>query len=89
MMWRAAAMMNDADLESLSPGLPPRNAATAIKCDKDPGYGSTSKMISESALCLCKDVNLQGGFFTPAAAFGDKLISRLEEKAGLTFAIEK
>ena len=63
--------------------------AISVKGDKDPGYGSTSKMISESALCLCKDVNLQGGFFTPAAAFGDKLISRLEEKAGLTFAIEK
>jgi len=63
--------------------------AVSVKGDKDPGYGSTSKMISESALCLCKDVQLSGGFFTPAAALGNKLISRLEEKAGLTFAIEK
>lgn len=63
--------------------------AVSVKGDKDPGYGSTSKMIAESALCLGKDVSLNGGFFTPAAALGDKLIKRLEAKAGLTFTIEK
>lgn len=63
--------------------------AVAVKGDKDPGYGSTSKMISESALCLCKDVALSGGFYTPAAALGEKLIERLTAKAGLTFTIEK
>jgi len=63
--------------------------AVSVKGDKDPGYGSTSKMISESALCLCKDVALPGGFYTPAAALGEKLIERLSEKAGLTFTIEK
>jgi len=63
--------------------------AVSVKGDKDPGYGSTSKMIAESALCLVKDVSLNGGFFTPAAALGDDLIKRLEAKAGLTFAIEK
>ena len=61
----------------------------SVKGDKDPGYGSTSKMISESALCLCKDVTLDGGFYTPAAALGDKLITRLTQKAGLTFSIEQ
>ncbi|WP_421134422.1 saccharopine dehydrogenase family protein [Alteromonas sp. A079] len=63
--------------------------AVSVKGDKDPGYGSTSKMIAESALCLGKDISLNGGFFTPAAALGDKLIKRLEAKAGLTFTIEK
>jgi short subunit dehydrogenase-like uncharacterized protein len=63
--------------------------AVSVKGDKDPGYGSTSKMISESALCLCKDVSLSGGFFTPASALGDHLTSRLEANAGLTFTIEK
>ena len=63
--------------------------SVSVKGDKDPGYGSTSKMIAESALCLCKDVSLDGGFFTPAAALGNELIKRLEAKAGLTFAIEK
>lgn len=61
--------------------------AVSVKGDKDPGYGSTCKMISESALCLCQDVTLPGGFYTPAAALGQNLIQRLEEKAGLTFAI--
>lgn len=63
--------------------------AVSVKGDKDPGYGSTSKMIAESALCLCKDVSLSGGFYTPASALGDSLISRLEANAGLTFTIEK
>ncbi|WP_334014975.1 saccharopine dehydrogenase family protein [Alteromonas sp. S167] len=63
--------------------------AVSVKGDKDPGYGSTSKMIAESALCLCKDVSLNGGFYTPAAALGDSLITRLEKHAGLTFTVEK
>jgi len=54
--------------------------------DMDPGYGSTSKMIAESAICLIQDCkDLDGGIYTPAPAMGDKLISRLVEKAGLTF----
>ena len=62
--------------------------AVSVKGDKDPGYGSTSKMISESALCLCKDVKVAGGFYTPAAALGDALVKRLEANAGLSFTIE-
>ncbi len=59
-----------------------------VKGDRDPGYGSTSKMIAESALCLAFDVSREetpGGVWTAAAAMGDKLIARLEENAGLTF----
>ena len=56
--------------------------------DMDPGYGSTSKMITESAMCLIYDCNdLSGGIYTPAPAMGKKLIKRLIEKAGLTFDI--
>jgi short subunit dehydrogenase-like uncharacterized protein len=56
--------------------------------DMDPGYGSTSKMISESAICLIQDCSdLPGGIYTPAPAMGDKLIHRLVKKAGLTFDI--
>ena len=56
--------------------------------DMDPGYGSTSKMITESAICLIQDCSdLPGGIYTPAPAMGIKLIKRLEEKAGLTFDI--
>ena len=56
--------------------------------DMDPGYGSTSKMITESAICLVQDCpNLKGGIYTPAPAMGEKLIKRLTDKAGLTFDI--
>ena len=56
--------------------------------DMDPGYGSTSKMITESAICLIQDCSdLPGGIYTPAPAMGDKLIHRLVKKAGLTFNI--
>ena len=59
--------------------------------DKDPGYGSTSKMISEAALCLTRDVDRDitpGGVYTPAPAMGNALIKRLEDHAGLTFVME-
>ena len=55
----------------------------------DPGYGSTSKMITESAICLVKECEeLVGGIYTPASSMGEKLIKRLEMSAGLTFKIE-
>lgn len=60
-----------------------------IKGDKDPGYGSTSKMISQCALCLLDDTAPAGGIWTPAAAFGGTLITRLEAAAGLSFTLER
>lgn len=54
--------------------------------DMDPGYGSTSKMLAESAMCLLQDSDaLGGGLYTPAPAMGDKLIKRLCDNAGLYF----
>ena len=53
--------------------------------DKDPGYGSTSKMIAETALCLIEDVAGEGGIRTPGALMGKVLADRLQAKAGLTF----
>ena len=63
---------------------------TKVTGDRDPGYGSTAKMISEAALCLGVDTPASvvgGGFWTPATALGDKLIERLEAKAGLQFKV--
>jgi len=61
----------------------------SVSGDMDPGYGSTSKMITESAVCLVKDCeDLAGGIYTPAASMGKKLIKRLESNAGLTFKLE-
>ena len=68
-----------ADLEEGSIG-------ARVTGDMDPGYGSTSKMIAESALCLVQDCSdLVGGIYTPAPSMGEKLIDRLIKKAGLTF----
>lgn len=55
--------------------------------DRDPGYGSTSKMIAETALCLVHDVAGEGGIWTPGALMGDALIKRLEANAGLSFRV--
>jgi short subunit dehydrogenase-like uncharacterized protein len=57
--------------------------------DRDPGYGSTSKMIAECAICLRSDAaDVAGGFWTPGAAMKEALIKRLVDRAGLTFAVE-
>ena len=58
--------------------------------DRDPGYGSTCKILGESAVCLALDVSKNdkaGGFWTPASLMGDQLIERLEKYAGLSFSI--
>ena len=61
----------------------------SVKGDKDPGYGSTSKMIAEAALCIANDcAETPGGVYTPAPSMGAKLRERLEAKAGLTFTVE-
>jgi short subunit dehydrogenase-like uncharacterized protein len=51
----------------------------------DPGYGETSKMLAESALCLAHDdLPDRAGQLTPAVAMGDALITRLQA-AGIGF----
>jgi len=66
------------------------NLTVKVKGDRDPGYGSTSKMIGEAAVCLALDIeknSVGGGFWTPASALGDPLIDRLSSKAGLSFEV--
>ena len=56
--------------------------------DRDPGYGSTAKMLAEAGLCILEAAETgknAGGFWTPASLMGDTLIERLEANAGLTF----
>jgi len=61
---------------------------TRITGDQDPGYGSTSKMLSECAVCLAKDpLDAGGGVLTPAYAMDGSLLHRLRDKAGLTFEV--
>jgi len=60
-----------------------------VKGDRDPGYGSTSKMITEAAVCLLQDATATpGGIWTPASALGTALITRLQHNAGVAFALE-
>ena len=51
----------------------------------DPGYGETSKMLAESALCLAQDgLQAPGGVLPPGYALGDAMIARLQN-AGIAF----
>jgi len=62
---------------------------TFCKGDRDPGYGSTSKMIAEAAICLVRDrPETGGGIWTPAAAMGRALMKRLDLNAGVVFGRE-
>ncbi|MVT51266.1 saccharopine dehydrogenase [Bradyrhizobium yuanmingense] len=66
-----------------------RMVRAGVTGDRDPGYGSTSKMISECAICLLRDASdVPAGFWTPGAAMQHKLIKRLQDNAGLTFGVE-
>lgn len=63
-----------------------------VSGDRDPGYGSTSKMLGESAACLALDKRRTPrvrGVLTPASAMGKVLIERLQSHAGLNFSIVK
>jgi short subunit dehydrogenase-like uncharacterized protein len=71
------------------PDDPTKNVRARLTGDRDPGYGSTSKMLGESAVCLALDaLAAPGGFHTPASALGEALISRLRQKAGVSFEVE-
>jgi len=61
-----------------------------VSGDRDPGYGSSSRMIGEVAVCLAQDLSksaLSGGFWTSGAAIADKIIPRLIENAGMKFTL--
>jgi short subunit dehydrogenase-like uncharacterized protein len=62
---------------------------TKVTGDRDPGYGSTAKMLGESGLCLAFDLpkDAPGGFWTPASLLDGQLYKRLTENAGLTFEV--
>lgn len=65
-----------------------KNIKVKVTGDRDPGYGATSKMLAESAVCLAQDeLESGGGILTPVAAMGDKLLQRLQDNAGMTFTV--
>ena len=61
-----------------------------VSGERDPGYGTTAKMLAESAVCLAKDADqltVAGGFWTPASCFGMTLVPRLKARAGMRFTV--
>ena len=67
-----------------------RSLNVKVTGDRDPGYGSTAKMLGQAGVCLAKDIKSKdaaGGFWTPSTIFGDKLIERLRAQSGLSFEV--
>jgi len=58
-----------------------------VKGRYDPGYGSTSRMLSETGIALLS-CEAEGGIGTPGAFLGEALVDRLQEHAELTFTLE-
>ncbi len=68
-----------------------RTLRVKVTGDRDPGYGSTGKILGQAALSLALDCSRdgekagRGGFWTPATIFGERFVERLEHHAGLRF----
>jgi short subunit dehydrogenase-like uncharacterized protein len=64
-----------------------KRAEVLIEGHHDPGYGETSRMLGEAALCLAQDpLPRRGGVLTPAASMGTALVKRLQE-SGMLFEV--
>jgi short subunit dehydrogenase-like uncharacterized protein len=75
------------DLRFLGTTTDNRTLSIKVTGDRDPGYGSTAKMLGEAAATLALDCNVAGGFWTPSTALGVALHARLEKHAGLQFKL--
>ncbi|WP_175734406.1 saccharopine dehydrogenase family protein [Burkholderia ambifaria] len=71
-----------------------RTLRVKVTGDRDPGYGSTGKMLGQAALNLALDCSRDGaktgrggGFWTPATMFDERFVERLERHAGLRFEL--
>jgi len=85
-----AQMKGFYDLRFLGRTADGRTIRVKVTGQGDPGYGSTSKILGQAAALLALDLprsHTQGGFWTPATIFGDKLIDRLEKHADLHFEV--
>ena len=71
-----------------------RTIVTKVTGDRDPGYGSTAKVLGQAAASLALDFHTgtrkkgkKGGFWTPASIFDDRYIQRLRDHAGVEFEV--
>lgn len=78
------------DLRFLGTTADGRHLAARVTGDRDPGYGSTARMLAQAVTMLAAPEDSsarRGGSWTPASLFGERLIARLEAEAGLEFEI--
>jgi short subunit dehydrogenase-like uncharacterized protein len=77
------------DLHFFGTAVDGQSLRVRVAGDRDPGYGSTARMLGEAAMCLASEAttDLGGGFWTPATAFDDRFLHRLQTHAGLTFEV--
>ena len=59
-----------------------------VKGKYDPGYGSTSRMITETGIALLSS-DADGGIGTPGSFLGEALVDRLQTHAEISFTVEK
>ncbi len=66
-----------------------RRITVKVTGDRDPGYGSTAKMMVAAALTLVgvDRGTTPGGFWTPSTAMDGALLDALRADAGLTFEV--
>jgi len=62
-----------------------RQVRVSVKGTQDPGYGSTSMMLAEAAICLLGADDVKPGIWVPGAALQQRLIDRLQSHAGMSF----
>jgi len=69
----------------------PGRLEVVVRGNRDPGYGATSRMLAESALCLALERDSlpdRCGVLTPASGIGTVLVNRLEN-ADVTFNVDR
>ncbi len=64
-----------------------RSLRYGVKGRYDPGYGSTSRMISETGIALLSS-DAPGGIGTPGSILGEALVQQLQANAEISFAVE-
>jgi short subunit dehydrogenase-like uncharacterized protein len=64
-----------------------RQVRVSVSGDKDAGYGSTSQMMAETALCLLNSPDVAGGCWTPAAALQGRLLDQLQAHTCVSFTV--
>ena len=78
------------EIDFVAGGAGTKGLIATVSASLDPGYGSTSRIIAECALCLARDdVATKGGSWTPAACMAEALLPRLQQGAGLRFSVRE